>query len=164
MKEKKIFIKLLFSILILPFLIIGSCQTENSNKKKDETKDVLIIGNEKDLFCEYFDKALSFTDKNNHKQAKYWYTKSAELGYSSAQYNLGLIFYYGGGTEQDYAQAKYWFEKAATQGHADAQSRLGNMYLVGKGVKQNYERAVYWFKEGVKQGDAYSRTALGALY
>ena len=45
----------------------------------------------------------------------------AESGDKGAQYHLGLKYYRGEGTYQNYAKASYWFEKLATQGHKDAQ-------------------------------------------
>ena len=46
--------------------------------------------------------------------------RSAEQGYTEAQYNLGRCYYNGEGVSQDYTQAVYWWSKAAEQGNADA--------------------------------------------
>ena len=50
-----------------------------------------------------------------------WYTKAAEQGHASAQYNLGVMYDTGKGALQDYKEAVKWYTKAAEQGHANAQ-------------------------------------------
>jgi TPR repeat protein len=49
---------------------------------------------------------------------------AADQGDAVAQFNLGLIYYYGHGVPQDYLQAVAWYRKAADQGHAGAQYAL----------------------------------------
>ena len=39
--------------------------------------------------------------------------KRAAAGDAAAQFELGILYYYGQGVTQDYAQARAWFEKAA---------------------------------------------------
>ena len=68
----------------------------------------------------------------------------AEQGYSSAQYNLGVMYQYGRGVKQDDFEAVKWYRKAADQGDAASQSSLGFMYINGQGVKQNDFDAVKW--------------------
>ena len=45
----------------------------------------------------------------------------AEKGDAQAQYNLGVIYYFGQGVAQNYAEALKWIRKAADQGQVDAQ-------------------------------------------
>ena len=59
------------------------------------------------------------------KTAVEWFTKSAEQGYASAQFALGLAYYYGKGVDPDPEQATFWLKKAAEQDHADAKEMLG---------------------------------------
>ena len=56
----------------------------------------------------------------DYKQAVYWYSKDAEQGHASAQYNLGCCY-----LSQDYEQAVYWYRKSAEQGYVSAQYDLG---------------------------------------
>ena len=42
--------------------------------------------------------------------------KAAEQGHADAQYNLGLMYDYGGGVPEDDAEAVRWYRKAAEQG------------------------------------------------
>jgi len=43
---------------------------------------------------------------------------------SERQYKLGLRYYNGNETEQDYIKAVHWFTKAAEQGHEDSKALL----------------------------------------
>ena len=49
-----------------------------------------------------------------------WYLKAAEQGQVDAQFNLGLCYRDGDGTEIDWSQAHAWFESAADQGDKKA--------------------------------------------
>ena len=56
----------------------------------------------------------------DYKEAVKWYTKAAEQGFASAQYNLGLMYVMGQGVAQDYNSAHMWFNIAAANGDSDA--------------------------------------------
>ena len=60
----------------------------------------------------------------DYKQAVYWYTKAAEQGASSAQYNLGGLYAEGKDTPIDNEKAIYWWSNAAEQGHYGAKAKL----------------------------------------
>jgi len=59
------------------------------------------------------------------------------------QFNLGMMYYAGTGTEQSNEQAVAWFRKAAEQGLGQAQQNLGTFYANGWGVQQNEEEAAF---------------------
>ncbi len=80
----------------------------------------------------------------------------AETGDGEAQYNLGKMYLYGMGGNEDYAkEALKWFGLAAKQSYrpADmtdgqalkAQYNLGKNYLYGEGVEEDYAEAMKWF-------------------
>jgi hypothetical protein len=71
-------------------------------------------------------------------------SKQAEQGSPDAQFKLGVAYYDGKGTPQDFAQAAEWFRKAAERGHAGAQFNLGLGYFYGEGVPQSYAEAYFW--------------------
>ena len=98
------------------------------------------------------DEANTAYDNGAYKKAFYLYKKSAEQGYSSAQYNLGAMYYNGEGTVQDYKKAIHWYKKSAEHNHASAQSNLGLMYGKGKGTVQNYVRAHMWWNIAAANG------------
>ena len=52
------------------------------------------------------------------------YQKAANLGDSTAQYNLANMYKNEEGIEKDINQAIYWYEQSAKQGDKDAQNKL----------------------------------------
>lgn len=75
----------------------------------------------------YFNAGILFQygkKYNNLQKALKYYKKSAELGNSNAQYNLGILYVMGKGIKHDRLKAYQWWNKAAKQGHEDAQHNL----------------------------------------
>ena len=71
-------------------------------------------------FFEWSEKASEQINKESFER----YKKAAEQGDVEAQYNLGLMYEFGDGVEEDFDQAVKWFEKAAERGHEGAQDAL----------------------------------------
>jgi len=65
-----------------------------------------------------------------------WYLKAAEQGHVEAQYNVGVLYEYAEGVEQNLKQAFEWYLKAANQRHAKAQYDLAWAYENGRGVNR----------------------------
>ena len=63
-------------------------------------------------------------EKNKTKVAKL-FRKSAEQGYVSPQFNLGVMYETWQGVPEDKAGATKWIRKAAEQGNEDAKTWLG---------------------------------------
>jgi TPR repeat protein len=82
-----------------------------------------------------------------------WYTKSAEQGNASAQFNLGLMYDNGDGVPEDDATAVMWYTKAAEQGYADAQLNLGTRYATGEGVPEDDVSAYMWLNLAAALGN-----------
>ena len=61
-----------------------------------------------------------------------WYSLSAKLGYSKAQFNLGEMYREGSIIAQDFIRATKWYRLAGEQGLAEAQCNLGLMYEKGQ--------------------------------
>lgn len=80
-----------------------------------------------------------------------------------AQYDLGVMYFKGIGTEKNPSFAYRWFYMAANQGHARAQNDLAVMLSRGIGVKQNNSEAYIWFLKAAEQGFADSQYNLGLL-
>lgn len=94
----------------------------------------------------------------------FWNTYTAALrGEKEAQFQTGVMFERGIGTDVNQSQAVKWYEKAAIQGHMDAQYNIGIMYAAGRGVEQNDQFAMMWLATSAKQGDKDSRKLLLAL-
>jgi TPR repeat protein len=81
----------------------------------------------------------------NDVQASFWWSKAAEQGKDSAQFNLGNCYNNGIGVPKDPAKAIFWWRKAAEQGNPKAQYNLGVRYLNGEVVaKDVVEGYAYW--------------------
>ena len=78
--------------------------------------------------------------------------RAGDKGHITAQYNLGVCYEDGIGTEQDYAQALRWYELAAKNGNPDAMYSLGVMYGDGKGTKNNEREAAKWLRKAADAG------------
>jgi TPR repeat protein len=91
-------------------------------------------------------------------------TTAAKQGNSHAQFNLGVMYFYGDGVSRDQDKGVYWFMKAAEQGYAVAQHNLGYMYFSGEGVPKNHKKALYWRTQAAEQGYANAQNSLGTMY
>ena len=92
-----------------------------------------------------------------------WWNKAAEHGHLAAQYNLGLLYLYGVGTDPDYIRAADWLEIAAGKGSAGAQFYLGVMYLKGQGVSEDRSMAGDLIQKSTESGFAITTSDLDAL-
>ena len=82
----------------------------------------------------------------------------AEAGDAEAQIDLGVMYEYGEGVEQDFKEAVKWYRKAAEQGDVNAQYNLGSRYYIGEGVPQDYVTAYAWYNIAAAKGDAQAVT------
>ncbi|ACE05882.1 hypothetical protein Aasi_0472 [Candidatus Amoebophilus asiaticus 5a2] len=101
-------------------------------------------------------------DKERERFRKY--QKDAEQGYTSAQYNVAMMYKNGVGVTQDYVKAVYWLQKAADQEDIDSQYSLGTMYENGWGVAQDYAKAALWYQKAATQGHAEAKGTLEIMY
>ncbi len=92
------------------------------------------------------------------------FRRAAELGNAAAQYNCGLMYEIGRGTEKDRAKALYWYEKAARQGDRDAQFSCGAMYNSGRETEEDPAKALYWYEHAARQGSVTAMFNSGNMY
>lgn len=93
---------------------------------------------------------------------------SAEQGFPTAQYNMGVIHETGclGGKTADAAEEKQafeWYCKAANQGCAEAMTSVGWCLYKGIGVEPNLSDALSWLKEAATQGDMRGQLLLAEI-
>jgi TPR repeat protein len=67
------------------------------------------------------------------------------MDYSSAKYELGLMYLNGKGMSVNHKKAFRWFKKSAEDGLSDAQYHLGLMFKTGMGVQVDNVLAYKWF-------------------
>ncbi len=97
------------------------------------------------------------------QKAFIWFTSSANLGDVLGQYNLGLCYYFGTGTDVNYEKAVKWFGKSAEQGYVDAQYNLGVCYSKGQGVPSSCVEAYKWYKKAADGGHADAIRIVGMM-
>lgn len=89
--------------------------------------------------------------------------KAAESGDADAQYEIGLLYYYGDGVWDDLEEAYEWFLKSAKQGHPKAQYRVGGLcvyHFVGADNQEDFN----WFLKSAKQGYPNAQVEIGVHY
>ena len=111
-----------------------------------------------------FDEAFAAHERGDFATAYRGFRRLAEQDDASAQFNLGLMYYFGRGVPKSHAEAVKWYRRAATQGVAEAQSDLGVMYQNGWGVRQDDAAAVEWYRRAAAQDDALAHFNLGGMY
>jgi len=128
-------LKSIVIIVSIPFVLI---QVLFTSKKKQEEKDKLKAK-------AFLDNAIECMDGNS-QEAIVLFNKSALLGNSIAQYNLGVYYLAGKETPADYKQALRWFLLSADQDNIESTFKLGLMYIRGLGVEKSEQRALHFFK------------------
>lgn len=132
--SKRVFVTIAvasFSIFML-FLVIGSFIDDKEPVPPTEQVipplvDQNIIPIEIDSLLtaeQLFSKGKEYFNKKDYNSAVQYYYKSAHMGYSKAQNNLGICYEKGHGVTRDYAEAVKWYRKAAEQGHEKAKENL----------------------------------------
>lgn len=101
---------------------------------------------------------LGVSIEKNHKQARVWYKKAAELGHAGAQFAMAQGF-----DTAEQVQAAQWHRRAAAQGHAEAQFALGELHMRGLGVARDPASALAWYAKAAEQGHAAAQFSMAKL-
>ena len=88
-----------------------------------------------------------------------------EYGYKEGEkgqyeYEEGEKYYYGRGTDMNYAKAFDWYRKAADKEHSGAEYRIGWMYEHGEGVDRDYQAALNWYRWAAGHGSGIARKGI----
>ncbi|MDD2829364.1 MAG: tetratricopeptide repeat protein [Sulfuricurvum sp.] len=94
---------------------------------------------------------------------KEW-TALANKGNAEAQFNLGVIYGAGLGTESNMDKAIGWYNKAATQNHPEAAYIMSIAYAKGQGIKEDKTASMQWLKKAAELGSARAQNSLGDDY
>lgn len=97
--------------------------------------------------------------KVDYKKAFDHFLKGAELGHSSAMYDLAFQYRLGEGVKQNYEKAFYWFQKSAELGDVRSAYQVGYAYQFSYGVEQNCAEAIAIFQKTFDE-DEYTRSAV----
>ena len=99
------------------------------------------------------------------REALRWYRLAAEQDYVDAAYNLGWMYLYGRGTDEDAAQAEKWYGRAAALGNLRAEAALGDIAWFGMaGRTQDRAEAVKHYHVAAEGGIASAQYMLSLAY
>jgi TPR repeat protein len=106
-----------------------------------------------------------------------WYDKAGAQGCVKSSYQLGEMYFYGKGVEQDLERAVAAYRRAAVEGrgglravegeeggHPPAQFSLGRCYELGQGVEQDDVQARAWYMKGALRGDKDAASCAGVMW
>jgi len=74
-----------------------------------------------------------------------WLRRSANQGFTRAQFSLGERYAQGDGIAKDETEAARWYALAADQGYKEAQHYLAVLYEYGRGVQKDLVQAYKWY-------------------
>jgi len=93
------------------------------------------------VYADDFQDGLDSAKRGDYGTAYEKWEPLAGQGDTDAQFNLGLMYYYGKGIAQDYKKAAKWYRLSAEQGDANAQFRIARMSTAGQGAPQDYKKS-----------------------
>ena len=116
-----------------------------------------------------------YLDDINDKDFEYFFDRnrilgvkllhmSAEQGSAVAQYELGICYEEGYGTEKNIEEATKWYQEAAKKGYVDMQYRSDKCYWNENEVGQNYKETFRWYRKTARRGCVESQYKLGECY
>ncbi len=111
----------------------------------------------------YYTAGANAYSLGDYDKALKYFTIAAEGNYTSAMFNLGVMYYNGTGVEQDFEKAFEWFEKAAKKGRDAAMYNVGVMYARGEGVEKDYNKALEWYGKAYNAGYADAKDGIEEL-
>lgn len=101
---------------------------------------------------------MEFTEIENLKNA-------ALVGNNpDAQFELGQLYEFGKGVEQNYQKALEWYTRSAEAGLSKAEYSIGLLYEQGRGVAENYTMAAAWYQKAAEKNDPWALNNLAFLY
>ncbi|MES9992086.1 MAG: tetratricopeptide repeat protein [Candidatus Thiodiazotropha sp.] len=93
-----------------------------------------------------FDEAMESLANGEHREAYRGFKRLAKHDHVEAQFQLGMLYLFGKGVEEDATQGIAWLKEAASNGSYLAANELGQIYLSGRGVDVNEQEAVKWLE------------------
>ncbi|MCM1354796.1 MAG: sel1 repeat family protein [Staphylococcus sp.] len=105
------------------------------------------ISTEKKDGASYVDLAQTYRSEGNEGKAFECYMRAAELGYTTAYYNVAYAYMNGEGVERDFDKAFEWFQKASDSGDSYAKLKLAECYKRGAGCEKDYSAAMALYQQ-----------------
>ena len=93
-----------------------------------------------------------------------WCRKAAERGNNFAQFEIGIVYDYGLGCEENKKEAVKWYKRSASKDYIPAVYFLGLCYYFGNGVRVDKKEALKCFKKAAKYDYADAICMIGDYY
>ncbi len=97
-------------------------------------------------------------------EAFQWFMKSAEQGYPSALYQVGIMYRDGLGTTRDYYKMAEFLEKASDSGSVSALTLLADIYFQGKLLPKDDKKAFDLYLKAAELGNGKSQYQTAVMY
>eukprot|EP00761_Pharyngomonas_kirbyi_P005657 gb/GECH01005662.1/.p1 GENE.gb/GECH01005662.1/~~gb/GECH01005662.1/.p1 ORF type:complete len:736 (+),score=149.34 gb/GECH01005662.1/:1-2208(+) len=103
--------------------------------------------------------------QNEYSKAFKMLKTAASKGNTSAQRNLGFLYFYGFGVDKkNYSESRRLWEQASKKSDTRAKANLGLMYQNGFGVEKDLNQALTLYEDAVEKEDCFALYNLGFLY
>jgi TPR repeat protein len=113
---------------------------------------------------EDFEAGMQAYQQQDYQTAITKWRPLAEDGNTSAQVNMGVMYFQGLGVTRDYAEALKWYKMAALKGHAEAEYNLGVAYAQGRGTQQDQREALRWYRQSAERGYVPAQMMLAKMH
>src|SRR5690606_10238927 len=112
----------------------------------------------------YGDLGEMYKTNGNINEAISYFQKGIAENDAYSLFSMGLLYFEGKETAQDYVSAFEYFEKAAGFNSLEAYSFLAQMYEEGLGTDKNIKKAIETYEYLAKKGYVDAMRYLGYLY
>ena len=150
---------------------LGRMSLDGNGTAEDyaKAKEYLLKAIEMDSVMALTDLGWLYERENNYDEAVRYYKLAAEKGRTVAMYNLGNLYWFGRGVEENEAEAFRYYSMAESDESIERLYRLGWMYKNGRGTEINYAKAHEYLHRALatesdnEQYQSYALNCLGIL-
>jgi serine/threonine protein kinase len=99
----------------------------------------------------------------DYPEALRWLRTAASAGSSAGMVDLGAMYLFGNGVDENARTAAEWFTKAVERGNPDAMYNLGMLYESGQGVTADRNKAAQLYNDSARLGNLEARARIAEL-
>lgn len=123
-------------------------------------------------FPVHFAHAQAFSRTPNEEYAKGNYARAFRGFFEQAtrsndpnvQFNLGMMYERGQGTDQNDVEAVKWYSRAVDQGSVPAMRQLAGLMAAGRSIKQDGAGALALLRKAIEQNDVAAIEQVAGMY
>ena len=117
-----------------------------------------------DVVAQFSIGALMYYGGTDTVQAVEWIRKAAWQRYAPAEFQMGQLYDFGFGVDQNDRDALAWYRKAADHGSAAGQRTVGEFYEKGRAVAADPAEAARWYRRAAEGDDLRAQYRLGQFH